>query len=329
MATSMENYMAATAAAPRTTNNLGREKLVDWKPETNIWQRIDNAVDCETQRTEIASKFIPLYGPLPSGTRTIASDIVDRPVAGPGVRIPGPLTVDNRDETGLGEIYVEFALSKEQYQKEEELGTAVTLATRAANLLAQVKDLVIFQGGKALKVLNADDRSFKEIVAHKVRESDVGLDNTNQEVSVPLKTVDDGVRKYGENTFAAVAKAYSDLQKAGHYGPYAAVLHSDVYADTYAPLADTLIMPADRIKPLMTAGFYGAGTMPTSTGFVVSVGGNTMDLAVGVNSITAFTQIETGDQYEFRVYERFVLRLKDITAVIRLKFSDQSPGYLS
>ena len=125
------------------------------------------------------------------------------------------------------------------------------------------------------------------------------------------------------------------MQKAGHYGPYAAVLHSDIYADTHAPLEKTLIMPADRIKALMMTpnGFFGAGTLPTRKGFVVSVGGNSMDVAVGMYPITAFIQVTAGDspgmafqrlggRYQFRVYERFVLRLKDPTAVVVLKFKE-------
>ena len=52
----------------------------------------------------------------------------------------------------------------------------------------------------------------------------------------------------------------------------------------------TLIMPADRIKPLVTAGFYGTGTVPPLTGLLVSLGGNTMDLVVGMDVTTSFLQ---------------------------------------
>src|SRR5690348_13274934 len=69
---------------------------------------------------------------------------------------------------------------------------------------------------------------------------------------------------YAEHTFAAVAEGYSVLQGNGQYGPYALVLQTTPYADTYAPLPDTLILTADRIKPLMTAGFFGTGTLPSN-----------------------------------------------------------------
>ena len=83
----------------------------------------------------------------------------------------------------------------------------------------------------------------------------------------------------------------------------------------------------------MTAGFFGSGTLPTSTGaatsvpagtkstgVLVSLGGNTMDLVVGLDATTAFMQQDPNGYYRFRVVERFALRLKDSTGVILLEF---------
>jgi uncharacterized linocin/CFP29 family protein len=132
--------------------------------------------------------------------------------------------------------------------------------------------------------------------------------------------VPDSPNKYGEQTFEAVAKAYSLLQNQGHSGPYALVLRSELYADTYAPLPETFVMPADRIKPLVPLGFYGAGTLPASTGVMVSVGGNTMDLVSGVEPVTECLGVDDNGLYRFRVFERFAVRLKDKTAIVRLEF---------
>jgi uncharacterized linocin/CFP29 family protein len=78
----------------------------------------------------------------------------------------------------------------------------------------------------------------------------------------------------------------------------------------------------------MTAGFYGTGTLPSNAagaepqfyGLLLSLGGNTIDLVVGLDATTAFMQQDTDGAYRFRVVERFALRLKDITAVVRLEF---------
>jgi len=66
---------------------------------------------------------------------------------------------------------------------------------------------------------------------------------------------------YLQNTFMAVAQGYSQLMGNGQYGPFALTLHDVPYADTYSPLASTLILTADRIHPLMTAGFRDSGTL--------------------------------------------------------------------
>ncbi|MGH8604143.1 MAG: encapsulin, partial [Gammaproteobacteria bacterium] len=131
--------------------------------------------------------------------------------------------------------------------------------------------------------------------------------------------------------------AYSRLQRGegleqAHYGPYALVLRTEPYADTYAPVltnqanvANTLVITADRIKPLVTAGYYGTGTLREFTGILVSLGGNTVDLVIGMDATTAFLQEDTQGRYRLRLYQRFALRLKDQTAVIRLEFGQQQP----
>ncbi len=60
-------------------------------------------------------------------------------------------------------------------------------------------------------------------------------------------------------------------------------------------------------------------------GFVVSLGGNTMDLVRGKMTadedvIVRFEQKDANGYYRFRVIERLALRLKDITAVVQLQF---------
>jgi uncharacterized linocin/CFP29 family protein len=250
----------------------------------------------------------------------------------------------------LIELWVEFTLTPQQVDREEELMTAVTLATRAANLVSQAEDVALFQGQAAIQQGEQQHLLFKLRKVH-VRSGPAGVGLVNAPDQNPINPEDQIIRvpplaprypddehepkRYGERTFGAVAEAYSRLQSGrglaqAHYGPYALVLHNEPYADTYAPLATTLIMPADRIKPLMTAGFYGTGTLPASgdkpmhrktKGILMSLGGNTMDLVVGMDATTAFMQEDPEGRYRFRVFERFALRLKDKTAIMRLEFN--------
>lgn len=295
--------------------NLGRDKpeLAHWT-SSNLWNRIDQSVKGEADRTKVGAKFMPPYGPLSLGTRTVPAEIIDEDT----------MTIDQGEEIPLIEISVNFSLTKEQAEQEDQLGTAVTLATRAANLLSQAEDLLLYQGSDAL-----DDEFFKskKVELRSKPPSNGGLlrANGNSVIEVKPSTTENGIR-YGEKTTEAVFQGYSQLQDRGHYGPYALVLHTRPYADSFAPLEKTLIMPADRIKELVTPRFYGTGTLPESTGLLMSLGGNSMDLVTGVAPITAFTQVDQNERYSFRVYERFVVRVKDPKAIVQFKFVDEQPA---
>jgi uncharacterized linocin/CFP29 family protein len=279
--------------------SLGRERI-SWSDD--VWKRIDDAVHEEVQRTSVAAKFIPLHAPAPApDALNVQSDKVD----------PSTLTVNEAEIIPVVELGVEFRLTRQQIGNEADLATGVALATRAANLLAQAEDIVLFQG----------DDGFNSPLFKTVKRGGGGagaglLKSASQSVSAdPI-----AAGAYGQHTFTAFANAYSKLQSAGHYGPYALALSSEIYVDTYAPLADMLIMPADRIQPLVSLGFYGSGTLPPLSGVLVSVGGNTIDLVMSVDPITEFLQVDPDGMYRFKVYERFVLRVKDNTAIVRFEF---------
>ena len=280
--------------------DLGRDRLA-WSDD--LWKLVDDAVHDEVMRTSVATKFIPLHGPVPPpDVMTVSADIID----------PATMTVNEVAVTPIVEIGVQFGLTRQQIANEAQLATAVTLATRSANLLAQAEDMLLFQGDGAF-----GDPLFLRIIRAGGSAGAGLLDAAGP--PIPVASIGPGV--YGEATFAAVARAYSQLQQQGHYGPYALALRSEIYADTFAPLPETLAMPADRIKPLVPLGFFGTGTLPPGTGVMVSVGGNTMDLVASVDPVTEFLQLDPGGTFRFKVFERFALRVKDRTAIVRLQFN--------
>jgi uncharacterized linocin/CFP29 family protein len=370
---------APVSSFPPAVN--GRDKI-HWSK--HIWERVDAAVHQEMMRTRVSQKFLPIRPVVPR-TTSVPFDSITAP-SDPNTRT---FSVDEGATTRLIEIFVKFSLTPAQVEHETgdlmELGhsTAVTLATRAANILAQAEDLVIFQGVNAFTqpLFRAAGAGARAAAAgagagggagaagggagaavaaaapaippagNRGFPFDTGLldlavvDNTIQSGAAPLtppvqavpvqllNAANPGV--YGSNTFAAVSKGIALLAAAGQYGPYALVLDTTPYADTYAPVpGGTLVITADRIRPLVTSGFYVSGTLPTGVpatslgaganasyeGLLVSLGGNTMDVVVGLDATTAFEQQTSDGNYSFRVVERFALRLKDTTGVIRLEF---------
>jgi uncharacterized linocin/CFP29 family protein len=339
--------LSPTVAMMNNGTNLGRDKLT-WSQE--IWKRLDQAIALEVDRTKVAAKFLPPFGPV-GNVANVPADIIGAPP--PAV----PALVVNDSTVLIRELWVPFRLTKAQAEAEEQLGTAVTLATRAANMLAQGEDLIIFQGQQVIippphplfDPARGDSRVF-----YRDPPTDNGLLSLSTDPANPTTVIQVPVPParpvafavprvppplapavvappapgYGENTFRAVVLGISELQSNGHYGPYALALPTPIYADTHAPIiAGTLVMPADRIRPLVTAGFYATGTLPinppapATTGILVSLGGNSMDLVCSVPPTAAYFQEDPVDgRHVFRVFERFVLRLKSFAAVAQLDF---------
>jgi hypothetical protein len=217
--------------------------------------------------------------------------------------------VDEGATTRLIEFWVEFSLTPQQVEQEGNLthdhqgashpvhpshaehghsghsehghhghSTAVTLATRAANILAQAEDMLMFDGlGAFTSSLYTNyvrwrangeplDWGLLEVIPALAPPLPPGLSPLPpaQVITVaqkPPPTAGQPPSLYGENTFQAVTAGYATLMGNGQYGPFALTLHNVPYADSFAPLPDTLIMPADRIAPLMTAGFRDSGTL--------------------------------------------------------------------
>jgi uncharacterized linocin/CFP29 family protein len=306
------------------TGNLGREKL-PW--EQHLWDRLDAAVHDEMKRILIARQFLPKVMSAPDAL-TVPADSVNVKTGSPVDSDNGLLQVNESAVTEIIEIQVGFSLTKQQVEREETLSSAVTLATRAANLLAQGEDLLINQGDDVLK----RNPLFREgRIRTRAGPGPVGLANLkslpDKDQVLDVKFTDEPEARYGEETFGVVGEAYSQLQGKGHYGPYALMLPPGPNADTRAPLKTTLIMPADRIASLVEGRFYGTGTLPGERagepdllGVMLSWGGNTIDLVIGRDATVAFLQEDSEGLYRFRVFERFALRDKDPTSRFLLRF---------
>ena len=134
-----------------TAVSRGRDKI-HWTKE--IWDHLDMAVHDECMRTRVAAKFLPIHK-VPEQTTTVPADFVAAPAAARG-GVLSSFNVDEAAVTRLIEFWVEFSLTPQQVEQEMQIeqahrghSTAVTLATRAANLLAQAEDLILFQGASA------------------------------------------------------------------------------------------------------------------------------------------------------------------------------------
>jgi uncharacterized linocin/CFP29 family protein len=309
---------------------------VPWSED--IWQAIQRAVHDETMRVRVGAKFLPHTHVAPQDTSVELGVVTNGPLPEESKLT---LTVDDGASIRLNEIWTEFALTTQQVHatgeaQDPEHTTAATLARRAAQYLALAQDIVIFQGkdGYAVPFFSQNLRfASGQIPADGGLLSLGGEPNyrsPNPVIQVhPLSAGPPGVR-YGENTFNALTQGYSVLTAQGHPGPYALVLNTTPYADLYATVGiGSLVITAERVEPLVKAGLFGTGTVPpdpSSTpgppyyGVLVSIGGDTMNLAVGQDATTEFMQQDSNERWRFRIVERFALRVVDSSAIQVLEF---------
>jgi len=242
--------------------------------------------------------------------------------------------------------------------------TAVMLARRAANVLALARDAVVFLGANAFANGPGGGpgmpffiTGINQAVQNRGIPLDTGLTGiggpfpVNQAVAVqpvPLPAGAPPLAQYSGNTVGAISTAYSMLAGNGYAGPYACVLHFYEYADSYSPLPTTLVIPADRIKPLLEKGYFSSAVLPGSAspanpnpggtplgfvtpnvlqnptaqalGLVISLGGNVAEFVNGLDPVTAFSYLDQAGNYIFRVFTRFATKISDVNAIVRLEF---------
>jgi uncharacterized linocin/CFP29 family protein len=271
--------------------SLGREMLT-WDDQT--WSEIDKGVHEENVRAGVLAQVIPLRGPVPEAV-TVPAEVVDAKA----------LTIDEASMLPFVELSVEFSLTRQQVNQEPTLKTAATLARRATAVLTQAEDVVILQG---------DDAFAAGLLGGAVEGRGPAGPGLLQAAADSVVVVPGQA-----GTFDAVARAYSMLQARSHTGPYGLLLDADEYAATFGLPPGALVDTADRLTGLVHA-LHGTGAMPSGRGLLVSVGGDSLDLVIGSDPVVAAVGVDANDRFRFRVFERFVVRLKDPTACIRLEF---------
>jgi len=205
-------------------------------------------------------------------------------------------------------------LTQSQLNNETNLRTAQTLAQLTARKIALAEDLLIFQGGKATLPQGV-------VVTNLLTGWDglLNLEGMLNPINVdPLTGAGGG---YGENTFRAVSQGISELISAGHPGPYALILETAAFADTHAPVANTLVTTSDRIIPLVDGRFYGTGTLPANTGLLVSLGGNPTTIHIAQDAGVVYNWEDPFGNHRFRVFERIQVVAREPEAFVKIQFT--------
>jgi uncharacterized linocin/CFP29 family protein len=297
-------------------DHLGREAI--WAAaDSAAWAEIDKAVQAEVGRIRVAQMVFPTVE-----MANAPNVVLDQFNA-------VTMTIDEGLTRPFVEISLAFALTRSQVDNEATLRTARALALLAAKTVAQAEDEIFFQGDQAPSVIR---NPFPGLLTFTNVASAggglLGAVNANQVIPVfrppaatgsPPSSPPSG-GGYGSATFDAVVQAIALLIGLGHPGPFAFMLSTEIYADTYQTVAVSQTTTAERIAPLVTEGFYGTGALPPGTGLLVSLGGEPTTIYFAQDAVAAFTQEDPGGAYRFRVFERVQFVNRDARALVRLNF---------
>ena len=307
------------------------------------WNRVNSAITEEFTKASVAGACLPCYGPVGASMEAVSKQGFDynddNDKNEPRIKI-----LDNQT-TPFWTIRSYVHLNSQQVA-DENLSSALFAFKRAANLLARTEDYLVFQGHNVqeasgrfrLPGRRIPDKSAGGVVPPNLRKfiadsnfSAPGLitdESTKKnhllvprDPTAPVKSrtgaQDADPRKlYGESLVRVIAKAITTLEKNGYPGPFACVLGQDLFIDAHTPKETSLVLPADRITPMLAGPLLRSGSMPDNHGVVASSCGEALDLVVATPPKAQFLQVNEHAKYVFRVYERFVLRIKDAGAVI-------------
>lgn len=285
------------------------------------WNRVNSAITEEFTKTSIAGACLPCYGPLGQSSETVSKQTLSLVQPGSGTSTTSTISVGDDDPTKFWTLQVHVELSQQQIS-DEHLSSAMYAFRRAATLLARTEDYVVFQGSGGSRVggtapstnLRTQGIQFSGVIKAPIS----GVLGLFSPVSSRTTIVTpSGVANKGEALVEMVSDAIGTLE-ALHPGPFACILGQNAFREAHRP-NQSLALPADRITPMLQGPLLRTGIVRADFGVVVPQAGESIDLVVATPPKVQFLQVNTDAKYLFRVYERFVLRIKEVSAIAILK----------
>lgn len=287
-------------------SDIGMPK--QWTEEQ--WSRVQQVVHDQAMKTRIAGRFLPLYGPIPPGVSTVPRQLVtEKPgtaAASDSLEIIEPRTLD------LITVAMNVELTTTQ-QSEPDLSSALTLFARAANIIARTEDGIIFQG----KDPKIHPRCTVTPQPQPVHGLLIAPQNSNKLELFPEKPPDEIP---GEELVKFIARGVTVLDGEGYLGPYALVLGEKLFLVAQTPnQGGGLVLPSDRIRPLIEGQLLRSGSIPDNMGVLISLAANPVEIVVASDIHVRFLQVSDQGRYLYRVSQRFALRIKEPTAIVTLR----------
>jgi uncharacterized linocin/CFP29 family protein len=274
------------------------------------WSQVSQVITDEATKARVAASVLPILSSVPPSTEVV-----------PRERIQNDGTVDDISTIHLIELSVDVKLSRQQVE-EPDLGSALLLFRWAANLVARSEDWVTFNGRPsaaskaAFMALEGDPNPPPRHCL--IRGGRFGVEGLLSQEPERRYTITEHAVKTGEKLVPVIVEATSVLEERGYLAPFSVVLGNRLFELAYTPANGSLVLPRDRIEPFVGGQLLRSGAIDKTSGVVVSLAGEPVDLVVAVDASPQFLYVDNQARYVFRVFERFAPRIKDPAAVVQL-----------
>jgi uncharacterized linocin/CFP29 family protein len=289
---------------------------VPWTDEQ--WARVNQVIQEEASRARVAATFLPLLGPLPADTDFVREERISY-----GNWF---MTIDDKNTIQLATLQVKVHIRGAQVA-DPELTSVLALFRRAANVLARLEDAIIFKGQPAVNEPPAGSpgRNPGAVVGGVWEvmggQRSLGLfDAAATRVPVPTpRAAPPPPEVLGNALVPKVSECISTLESQGHFGPFAMVLGNKFFEAAQTPERNSLVLPQDRIIPLLGGGsLLRSSQLNDYHGVMLALGGTPVELVVASDMACEFLQVTQDPVSIFRVREKIALRIKENNAIVRL-----------
>jgi uncharacterized linocin/CFP29 family protein len=251
------------------------------------WERLLKTANGVGNAT-VARRFIQTTGPLGAGVQTVPNESLVGITEGYKTLVgeDGTRVVAGKKSSEIVPIISkDFVLHWRDLSEARQTGQPLSFAKAAAAAAscARTEDKLVFYG-------------------HSVYGYDGLMTIDGRNILTGLQWSKPG------DAFSNFTKLTRILRSRGYDGPFAAVVHPNIYADMHRVLEGSSLLEISHVKALLTAGIFRSSLLAPRTGLVVSTGKENLELIVSVDTSLAFLGAKQMN-LPFRVFKAVFLRI--------------------
>jgi cell division septum initiation protein DivIVA len=199
------------------------------------------------------------------------------------------------------------------------------------------------QAVQALRGLQAQQQALQaqqqvQQAQQQVQQAQQQVQQAQQRAQQARQARDEVLPRDNDGLMDAIVKAINSLEERGYVGPYVCVFGRRPFEAAHESIRNSTALPRDRIEPLIGRELLHASAIDVppykfelydsrldtedwrSRGVLISMADEPIDLALAAEAAPEFRQVNLEGRYVFSVFERFTLRIKDVKAIVPLRF---------